>query len=353
MKRLLLLIIVVTMVMALVVTIGLSGCKQEVAPETTVAETTAAETTAAETTAAKQLVFGITMPKLDAAGFRINTDSARKYCDENGIKLTELSAEYSVETQTLQIEDFITQGVDAIIFTSVDTKGMIAAVEEANAAGIPIVAMDSSVEGGKLAGLIESDNALHGVMGCDLMADAAKAAGIDLKDLKVLELLGAQATSPGLERSKGFTQRAAELGITIVSSLPTEWQSDKAYNAVLDAFQANPGINAIFEASDIAMHGGVEPALKQINKLIKAGEKGHIIITSVDGGPQGIDAIRSGYIDGIAVQSLIVMGYKAAETAHKAVKGELPEEGLIVKIAPVAATMANVDSPDLWANQIK
>jgi len=301
---------------------------------------------------AKQLVFGLSSPQLDATGFKVNADAVQKYCDDNGIKLITLDASNDVDKQLKQIEDFITQGVNAIIFTPVDSAALAKGVEKANAANIPIVAMDRSVEGGKLTGMVESDNTAHGAEAAVLMAQAAKDAGIDVKDLKVLELLGAQATSAGLERHDGFSKKAAELGINIVSSLPTEWQSDKAYNAVLDAFQAHPDINAIFEASDIAMHGGVEPALKQLGKLVAAGTQGHIMITSVDGGPQGLDAIRNGYIDGIASQSLIEMGSKAAEIAMQAANGGMNgKDTVTVKLNPVAAQKSNVDSAELWANQ--
>ena len=167
----------------------------------------------------------------------------------------------------------------------------------------------------------------------------------------MLELLGAQASSSGVERHEGFSERCKELGITIVSSLPTEWEADEAYNSVLDGFQANADINAIFEASDIAMHSGVSAALEQLGKYAAAGKDGHIIITSVDGGPNGIDAVKEGYIDAMAEQSLLVMGSEALETVLKAIDGEEVEK--LIQLAPVSVTSENADSEELWPNKIK
>jgi len=299
----------------------------------------------------KELTFGVCLPQLDNEGFRVNLDSIQVVTNHAGIKTLPFSANNSAETQMLQIEDLLVKGVDAIIFTPVDADAMSTAVEKANKAKIPIVAMDRSTTGGKLTGLVESDNVAHGRGAADLMASAAKKAGLPLSKLKVLELLGAQATSAGLERHKGFADRAKELGIPIVSALPTEWQSDKANSATMDAFQANPDINAIFEASDVAMHAGVESALKQIGKLHAASDKSHIIITTVDGGPKGIEAVKNGYIDGIAAQQLIMMGKKAAEMAIAAQQGKVITES-IIRFRPDMVTPENVTSKDHWANQL-
>ena len=349
----------VVWVITIALVLALVGCgvqKEEPTEEAAVTETEAVDDATTEdvevaddNTAEEGLVFGVSLPQLDADGFAACNSAIMAFAAQNGIEVISLDASNDVEKQLSQIEDFITQEVDAIIFTPVDAGGSVKAVEKANEAGIPIVAMDRSTEGGELTGLVESDNVAHGAAGADLIAEAAKAAGIALEDVQILELLGAQASSAGIERHEGFSKRAEELGLAIVASLPTEWQNDKAYSATLDAFQANDGINAIFEASDIAMHGGVESALKQIEKLVPIGEEGHIIISSVDGGAQGLDAIRNGFIDGIASQSLIEMGRKAAEIAYTAAMGESVEDS-VVRLSPTLATPETVDSDQLWAN---
>lgn len=119
----------------------------------------------------------------------------------------------------------------------------------------------------------------------------------------------------------------------------------------MDAFQANPNINAIFVPSDNACYSGTESALAQLNKLHAAGEEGHILITTVDGGPTGLEGVRKGYVDAIAAQSKLVMSEEAMGMALKVVRGETLEEG-IVRIQPTKVTKENVDDPTLWANSI-
>lgn len=299
----------------------------------------------------KNIVIGVSLPQLDADGYSANLIGIQEAAKGYGYTVQPVDAQNSAEEQTRQIEDFITSGVGAIIFIPIDSAAMVAGVEAANAAGVPIIAMDRSVEGGKLTALIESDNATHGSQAADLILKAAEAQGKSASDLVVLELLGDQASSSGVERHDGFTKRCNELGITIATSLPTHWQADEAYSSTLDAFQANPNINAIFEASDIAMHSGVISALSQLGKKAPAGEEGHIIITSVDGGPQGVEEVKNGFIDGIAQQSLLDMGSMAVEAAADAINGKTIDNP-VIQLSPVLVTIDNADSGELWTAKI-
>lgn len=320
------------------------------APSSTAGSSTSTSV-ASGSAAGESVVIGVSLPQLDADGYSANLIGIQEAAAAYGYEIQAVDAQNSAEEQTRQIEDFITSGVDAIILLPVDSAALVTAVQQAVNAGIPVVSMDRSVEGDAATATVESDNVVHGAAAADLMLAAAQAQGMDAADLQVLELLGDQASSSGVERHEGFAERCEELGITIVSSLPTNWQADQAYSSTLDAFQANPDINAIFEASDIAMHSGVISALEQLGKKAAAGEEGHIIITTVDGGPQGCEEVAAGYIDGMAQQSLLEMGEQALEIARKAMNGETIEETL-VRLAPVEVTQENADSPDLWPAKI-
>ncbi len=300
-----------------------------------------------------KIVIGVSLHDLTSDGYAANLIGIKDLAASKGnVEIKAVSAEGSAETQISQIEDFITSGVDGIILLPVDSSALAGKVKEATEAGIPVVCMDRSVDGDAATCTIESDNYQHGVESADLMLAAAEAQNMKAEDLKVLELLGAQSTSAGLERHEGFATRCGELGITIVSALPTEWDNEEAYKAVLDGFQANQDINAIFEASDIAMHSGVSAALDQLGKYVPVGEAGHIIITSVDGGPNGIEAVKAGYIDAMAEQGLLIMGSEALETVLAAVNGDAIENNHI-QLSPVAVTKDNADSDELWPNKIK
>ena len=300
-----------------------------------------------------KIVIGVSLHDLTSDGYAANLIGIKDLAASKGnVEIKAVSAEGSAETQIGQIEDFITSKVNGIIILPVDSSALAGKVKEAVDAGIPVVCMDRSVDGDVATCTIESDNYKHGVESANLMLAAAQEQNMEAADLKVLELLGSQASSSGLERHEGFADRCKELGITIVSALPTEWDNEQAYKAVLDGFQANQDINAIFEASDIAMHSGVSSALDQLGKYVPVGTDGHIIITSVDGGPNGITAVKDGYIDAMAEQGLLVMGSEALETVLSAIDGGTVADSHI-QLDPIAVTKDNADSDELWPNKIK
>ncbi len=350
------LVIVVALVLMMSVFAGCTKQESTESPSTAVSESAAVSESVAvsESTAPEKLTIGLSMPEIKTDGFTAMANGVQMYADQAGVELLVADADNDAATQMSQIEDFISKGVDGIIMCPADSGALSAAVEKANEASVPVVCMDRSVTSGNIVALIESDNVEHGYQAGLYMAEAAEKAGIALSDLKILELQGDLATSAGQERSEGFQKACTEKGMTIVTSLPTYWDPDKAYNAALDAFQAHSDINAIFEASDSIMCAAVNSALDQLGKSVPVGQTGHVIVTTVDGCPVVIDAIKAGSVDATAVQSILTFGQVAVEKIIAAAAGEIAlDANETQRLAPVKATADNADSEELWANAIK
>lgn len=295
--------------------------------------------------------LGVVMPQFNNDGFHAMYIGVLLEAIKQDVSVTTLDAQLSVEKQLSMIEDLISKKVTAIVFVPVDSDALSTAVKKANVAKIPIVAMDRSTTAGTVTALVESDNTAHGAAAADLMLAALQKNGLKAQDAKILELLGDQATSAGVERHQGFANRAKELNLTIVTALPTYWDNAKANAAVLDGFQAHPETNAIFSASGCAMYAGIESALKSMKKLYAVGDKNHITFVDVDGCPISLDGIRNGYLDADAAQQILVMGTTAAQSAIAAASGRAPAAAT-VRLPPVAITKANVDVPTHWGNAI-
>lgn len=344
---------ILALILAMLMVLALAACSEApAATEPAATQPAATQPGATEPAKENPLVFGIAMPQLDNDGFKANMVGIRQFAEANGIEIVVNDAKNTADVQMQNVEDLITKGVDAIVMCPVDSGAAAAAVQKAVDANIPVISFDRNVSGDLLAGLAESNNTAHGAAAADLMVEQAEASGLGVEGLVVLELMGTQSASAGLERHVGFADRAKELGINIVSALPCDFKNDVAYNCVLDAFSANPNINAIYIPSDNACYAGVESALSQLGKLIPVGEPGHIMIVTVDGGPLGLEGIRNGYVDAIAAQSKLLMSEEAMSLALKIVKGEAVEQN-IIRINPTKVTKENVDDPSLWANAIK
>jgi ABC-type sugar transport system substrate-binding protein len=136
--------------------------------------------------------------------------------------------------------------------------------------------------------------------------------------------------------------------VEVVQVIDTGWSSDVALNGIQDALERNADINAIYSHSDFMMQGVIE-GLRLKNRLVPAGEEGHIVTASIDGDPVGLQGIRDGYIDMIGENSPMVTVGVALNVVLAELYGQKDYED--VYVLPVAAiTAENVDDPALWGN---
>jgi ABC-type sugar transport system substrate-binding protein len=120
----------------------------EVPPETTTAPVEQKGVIGYSAMMLKNPFFVVIRDSLTAAGAR------------NGYKVITTDAASDVEKQSNQIENFISQGVDAIVLNPTDRLAIGSAIKKANEAGIPVFTCDLQcvAEGIEIAGHIGTDN---------------------------------------------------------------------------------------------------------------------------------------------------------------------------------------------------
>jgi len=312
MKKLLALLLALVMVVAMVA----CGAKKEEAPA---ADAPAADAPAADAPAAKdEYVIGISMDTQNSAyweAMMVGIDEA--VAELGNVKVEYLVAEGNSDMQNQQISTFVSKGVDAIICVPKDAAACMTAVAEANAAGIPFIWCDRSMEGMDTETTwvdfgCGTDNYQLTRMGAEWLVEHAKEKGVTLY---AIEFQGSLTDPNAIARSNAFQDVAKENSdvLTIVSSVPTDWDCDMAYGAMKSALAANPEINCVLGACD-GFWPPVANALQELGLSFKSNEAGHVYYISVDGEPYTIRAIEQGYVDGIMCQPII----ESAKTCVKA-----------------------------------
>ncbi|HVE95557.1 MAG TPA: substrate-binding domain-containing protein [Pseudonocardiaceae bacterium] len=86
-------------------------------------------------------------------------DRRRHRCAGLGVQLAVVDAQNDAISQINQVQTFITQGMQSIIINPVDSTQARPAAENAN---IPLISVDRSIDGGKVASEIVSDNVQGG-----------------------------------------------------------------------------------------------------------------------------------------------------------------------------------------------
>ena len=112
--------------------------------------------------------FALVQINQQALFFNQMNEGAQKAADAAGVELVIFNANNDPAAQNSAIETYIQEGVDGIAIVAIDVNGIMPAVDQAAAAGIPVVAIDAILpEDGKQSAVIGVDN---GKAGADLGA---------------------------------------------------------------------------------------------------------------------------------------------------------------------------------------
>jgi ABC-type sugar transport system substrate-binding protein len=279
------------------------------------------------------------------------------------------NANFDASAQANQIDDFIAQGVSAIVTVPVDSQAICAAAKKAKDAGIPFFTIDRAPIGCEIDMTVQSDNYLAGKQAGEAMVQLltekyGEATGI------VLELQGDLGQNVAQLRGGGFNDVLKEYPNITVISKPTEWKADKFSQATLDVVAAE-AVDGIYLHSDCVGTKVVLAALEQLGKKFARGEEGHLFITGVDGCPDALAAIREGFSDQASSQPIPDFGVVIADYIETTLNGGVIEEGTVEKegapwspativksdtgfmlnLATTSVDASNVDNPALWGNQ--
>ena len=191
----------------------------------------------------------------------------------------------NVNTQTSQVDNFITQKVDLLLISPFEAAPLTPAVQRAMKAGIPVIELDRKTVGdpGKdYTAFIGGDNYK---IALEAGAYTAKTLLPDGGEVAVLE--GLPSSTPAVERLNGFKDGVkANTKIQVVAEQAADWLPDKAQTAFAAMLQAHPDIKMVYASNDM-MAAGARLAAKG------AGKEGQIKIIGTDGLPGPAGGIRA------------------------------------------------------------
>ncbi|SFI74979.1 substrate-binding domain-containing protein [Planctomicrobium piriforme] len=250
--------------------------------------------------------------------FKIIGDTLASSAKEQGFEVIVNDAERDVNEQSKHIDNFIAQGVTAIVINPTDRLAIGPAIKKANQAGIPVFTCDlqCEAEGIDVAGHVGTDNFQGGKLAGDAMIEALGSGG---GKIMVLHFKQAQSC---VFRVNGFTETITAHNqanpmakIEIVSELEGGGLQDESYRATADALQAHPDLSGIFAINDPSALGAYA-ALKQ------AGKTDQVKIVGFDGQLEGKQAIKEGKIYADPVQFPEKMGTQTVKNVVLFLNGE-------------------------------
>jgi ribose transport system substrate-binding protein len=253
-------------------------------------------------------------------------DGAREAARRFGFKLIVTSGEGDVNKQIQAVENLINEGVDAIAVNFIDAGAFGPTMKKAGAAGVPIICLHSKIDG--CAAVLGFDERHTGKIVGEYSAQLLKARYGEVKG-EVANLQGLLGQGLNTDRSGGFTDVMAKYpGVKIDAQDPTDWDPTKAVAVTENWMTAYPNLDLIYGNSDSL----TVPASKVISR---AGKQGKIMLVSVDGTLDGLEAVRDGVMKSTVMLAPQYSGfwkvYFPYEIAsHKTDQKELLIQGVLV-----------------------
>lgn len=259
---------------------------------------------------AKDIQVGVSMALFDDNFLTIVRTSMQKEMQKEGVKGQIEDAKGDVSQQLQQVQNFIGQGVDAIIVNPVDTNAVKPIMEQATKANIPLIFVNrrpAAELAGKMA-YVGSDSELAGRLQMEALAKAMNGKG------NVAILLGDLANESTRERTKGVEAVVAKYpNIKIVQKQTAKFMRNDAVDVVSNWMTAGDDINAIASNNDEMAIGALQALGKNSNNVLIAG---------VDGTPDALQMIKNGKMVATVFQDAKGQGEGAVQTAVKLAKGE-------------------------------
>jgi len=198
---------------------------------------------------AADCMIGISMKTLNAPYFAAQEAAAKDQAAKAGCQVATADAQNDMGKQIGDVEDMVSKGVNLLIINAADPQGLVPAINAAAAAGVKVVAIDSTVDPkAKYITLIQSSNDQNGFQVGQWLAQST--AG---KDLKIALLSGEKGNVVGQERRLGVFRGLVEgqlvnggkVGFAVVGQGWGGWTHEGGLKAMEDLLVAHPDINVV------------------------------------------------------------------------------------------------------------
>lgn len=238
------------------------------------------------------------------------------------------------EQQIQVVEGFLSQGVSGIVLAPLDATALVRPVDEARAAGIPTVVIDSDLAADVQVSFVATDNYQGGAMGADRLGQLLEGKG------KVLLLRYQEGSASTDARERGFLDRmkSAFPGIEVISSDQyagaTRDTAKRASENLLNRYGGE--LQGIFTPNESSTAG-------MLLALQDVGRAGKVRFVGFDSSETFVAAMRQGQLDGVVLQNPFEMGYQGVKTMVAHLRGTPVEKRIDTGVTVV--TPDNLDTP--------
>ena len=271
-----------------------------------------------------------------------NTRSVKEALAPPEFNLRFSDAQQKQENQIKALRSFIAQGVDVIAFSPVVETGWDTVLQEARAAGIPVVLTDRAVN--------VADESLYATfIGSDFVEEGRRAARWVVEDsegregpVRIVELQGTVGSAPANDRMRGFKEVIeGDDRFQIVRSQSGDFTRARG-KEVMEAFLKAEGSNI-----DVLYAHNDDMAIGAIQAIEEAGLKPgtDIRIVSIDGVRGAFEAMRAGKLNA-TVECNPLLGEQLAQLIRDVHAGREVPRRVVVEEGVFTQDQAEAELPN-------
>ena len=241
------------------------------------------------------------------------------------------TVEVDASRQIEIVESMINRRMAGIVLAPVDRKALVAVVERAAKAGIPVSIFDSAIDTPNILSYVATNNEEGGRMAARRLAEILGGKG------KVAVIGFVPGSGATMEREHGFQDeiRRRHPEMDVVGLQFGMADRAKAMAVTENVLAAHPDLAGLFADNESSTSGAVQ--------ALKARGARQVKMVAFDASEPIVADVRDGWIDALVVQNPFKMGYESTKAIGRKLRGETPPRTLDSGAALV--TRGDLDQP--------
>jgi len=232
------------------------------------------------------------------------------------------------------VDSMIAQQVSAIAISATDERALVAPLERAIKAGIPVTLFDSGVNIDDYVSFIATGNFEAGITAARTLAGFLNG---QTEVAMVMQKPGGTST---VLREQAFEQTIAKEfpKLKIVAQQYCMADAARSRTVAEDILAAHPNLGGIFASSEAASLGSIQ-AIRGRNLV------GKVKLVTFDFSKTHVEALRDGTTSAMLVQDPFHLGYEAVRSLHQKLNGETPPKHQDMPVRVILK--ADLDKPEI------
>jgi ribose transport system substrate-binding protein len=210
-------------------------------------------------------------------------------------------------------------------------------VRDAVREGIPVVIIDSALQGSDHISYVSTDNYKGGVLAARRLGELLGGKG------RIFLIRYQEGSASTVQREAGFSDTIAAEFPGIVLLVKDQYAgatTETAYQLAENLISRFPDVEGVFTPNESSTFG-------TLRALQESGLAGKVVFVGFDSSPKLIQGLRDGHIQGLVLQNPDKMGYLGVRTIVAHLRGEPVEK--VIDTGVVLATLDNMDAPEIRA----